>query len=109
MSSMRWTRSTKFATAPASAWVRRNSARAADSSSVCRSRSKSSPHGIQGCAKPMIAASLWLREAIGLIHHTPANHGLQYLDVGDLLRGNLEEVAIQDDQIREFSHLERTG
>ena len=61
------------------------------------------PHGDQHrrAASPL--------ELIGLIHHAAADHGLQNLDVGDLLRWDVEEFAIENDEIGELTHFQRTG
>src|SRR3982074_2994072 len=54
-------------------------------------------------------AQLALRKVVGLKHHATADHGLQDFDVGNLYGGNVEKIAIDDDQIRELSHFERAG
>lgn len=48
-----------------------------------------------------------LPRCLGFIHHLAAHHRLQYLHICDIVLGNLQRIAIEDDEIREFAGFQR--
>src|SRR5664279_2903384 len=55
---------------------------------------------------PSLSSLMWLGDLAGCINHAPTDHGLHNLDVRDLLGGDIEEVAIEHDEIGEFAGLQ---
>ncbi len=58
-------------------------------------------------ATPRYAPSLMsVGDFTGFINHAPTDHGLQDLDVRDLLGGDIEEIAVEHDEIGELTRFE---